>query len=157
MFLNLHGGQNSFLLCFVFGFYSFAKNSANISASVATEGLPRGSEPVGREAPDFSHEAAQKCPFSTTDGGGRGWQSVTQWWHMVLAGRRQFAFEGNWRKEEEDRDLTLGFTLVTGFYVVGLTVIWIPSFIVSLYWTTNLKIDPARSIIITNINYREFS
>lgn len=37
------------------------------------------------------------------------------------------------RKEEEDRDLTLGFTLATGLYVVGLTVIWIPSFIVSLY------------------------
>lgn len=77
MFLNLHGGQNSFLLYFVFGFYSFAQNSANISVSVATEGLPRGSEPVGGEAPDFSHEAAQKCPFSTTDGGGRGWQSLS--------------------------------------------------------------------------------
>ena len=61
----------------VIGFNSFEQNSANITVSLATEGLPRGSEPVGGEAPDFSHEAAQKSPFSTTDGGGRGWQSLS--------------------------------------------------------------------------------
>lgn len=110
MFLNLCSGQNYFLPFFVFGFYSFAKNTANISVARG-EGTCRK-----REAPDFSHKAAQKCPFGATGGGAGGWQPLrydTWSWREADSHSTPARKEARHFRRKEERPLTLGFTQAT--------------------------------------------
>lgn len=70
-----------------------------------------------------------------------GWGvAIIQPWPMVLGGCWQSLHIHHWKKGKGQR-LDTGLYSGGKFFVVGLTINWIPSFIVSLYWTTNLKID----------------
>lgn len=110
--------------------FSLARSLAHPNPMTQPNPFPNpifwGLFPKASPSTNFRIDPAARL-LSATDS---GWEGVviTQPWHMGLVGRWQSLHIHHWRKEEKGRDLTLVFTQVTDFFVVGLMINWISHF-----------------------------